>query len=332
MIGDPDGKKDERNLLTLEDIARNKQAIGLQYKTVFADNNFTIVDNYDWFKDMNYIDFLRTVGKNVPLSQMLGRDFVQSRLGSDGSGISYAEFSYSLIQGYDFVHLNREHDVSLQLCGADQWGNSLAGVDLIRRLDNKEAHVFSTPLIINKTTGAKFGKTEDGAIWLDPTKTSVYAFYQFWLNVDDESVGELLRIYTLIGHDEIEGLESATIQAPGDRAAQKRLAEAVTTIVHGQDRAESVQRVTAVLFGDALFSDLQPVDIDTLAFEIPHSSMGKRVIEVLVESEIASSNGDARRLIEAGGVSVNGEKITEDILIETISLVKKGKNNFVLVR
>ena len=332
MIGDPDGKKDERNLLTLDDIARNKQAIGVQYKTVFADKTFTIVDNYDWFKDMNYIDFLRTVGKNVPLSQMLGRDFVQSRLGSEGSGISYAEFSYSLIQGYDFVHLSRKHDVSLQLCGADQWGNSLAGVDLIRRLDNKEAHVFSTPLIINKTTGAKFGKTEDGAIWLDPTKTSVYVFYQFWLNVDDESVSELLRIYTLIGHDEIEGLESATIQAPGDRAAQKRLAEAVTTIVHGQDRAESVQRVTAVLFGDALFSDLQPADIDTLAFEIPHSTLGKRVIEVLVESEIASSNGDARRLIEAGAVSVNGEKITEDVLIETISLVKKGKNNFVLVR
>lgn len=332
MIGDPDGKKDERNLLTLDDIARNKQAIGVQYKTVFADKTFTIVDNYDWFKDMNYIDFLRTVGKNVPLSQMLGRDFVQSRLGSEGSGISYAEFSYSLIQGYDFVHLSRKHDVSLQLCGADQWGNSLAGVDLIRRLDNKEAHVFSTPLIINKTTGAKFGKTEDGAIWLDPTKTSVYVFYQFWLNVDDESVSELLRIYTLIGHDEIEGLESATIQAPGDRAAQKRLAEAVTTIVHGQDRAESVQRVTAVLFGDALFSDLQPADIDMLAFEIPHSSLGKRVIEVLVESEIASSNGDARRLIEAGAVSVNGEKITEDVLIETISLVKKGKNNFVLVR
>jgi tyrosyl-tRNA synthetase len=332
MIGDPDGKKDERNLLTLEDIARNKQAIGDQYKTVFAGKDFTVVDNYDWFKDINYIDFLRTVGKNVPLSQMLGRDFVQSRLGSDGSGISYAEFSYSLIQGYDFVHLEREYDVSLQLCGADQWGNSIAGVDLIRRLDNKEAHVFSTPLIINKATGQKFGKSENGAVWLDPAKTSVYAFYQFWLNVDDESVGELLRIYTLLGREEIEQLEADTKQNPGARAAQKRLAEAVTGIVHGQDRTDSVKRVTGVLFGDASFTELQGTDIDTLAAEIPNAAIGKRIIEVLVESESASSNGEARRLIESGAISVNGEKVAEDSTIESPSLIKKGKNNFVLVR
>ncbi|CAN5378131.1 tyrosine--tRNA ligase [soil metagenome] len=332
MIGDPDGKKDERNLLTLDDINSNKQAIADQYNTVFEGKDFTVVDNYDWFKDVNYIDFLRNVGKNVPLSQMLGRDFVQSRLGTDGSGISYAEFSYSLIQGYDFVHLNREHDVSLQLCGADQWGNSLAGVDLIRRLDNKEAHVFSTPLIINKATGAKFGKTEDGAIWLDPTKTSVYDFYQFWLNVGDESVGELLRAYTLLSREEIEVLESQMAENPAARTAQKALAQAVTTIVHGPKRTVSVQKVTAVLFGDAPFSELSFDDIDILTTQIPTVELGITIIEALVQSGIASSNGEARRLLEGNAVSVNGEKTMVDSKIDTQSLIKKGKNNFVLVR
>jgi tyrosyl-tRNA synthetase len=332
MIGDPDGKKDERNLLTLEDIANNKKAIAEQYKTVFADKEFTVVDNYDWFKDINYIDFLRNVGKNVPLSQMLGRDFVQSRLGSDGSGISYAEFSYSLIQGYDFVHLNREHDVSLQLCGADQWGNSIAGVDLIRRLDNKEAHVFSTPLIINKSTGAKFGKSENGAVWLDPAKTSPYAFYQFWLNVDDESVGELLRIYTLLPREEIDRLVAEAAQHPSEREAQKTLAQEVTTIVHGAKRTVSVQRVTNVLFGEAPFSDLAAEDLEILMLQIPTVSVGMSVVDALVTSGIAASNGEARRLIEGNAISINGEKITSDRTIDEMSLIKKGKNNFVLVR
>ncbi len=332
MIGDPDGKKDERNLLTLDDIARNKQAIANQYKTVFAGKDFTVVDNYDWFKDINYIDFLRNVGKNVPLSQMLGRDFVQSRLGSEGSGISYAEFSYSLIQGYDFVHLNREYGVSLQLCGADQWGNSVAGVDLIRRLDGKEAHVYSTPLVINKATGAKFGKSEGGAVWLDASKTSAYAFYQFWLNVDDESVGELLRIYTLLSKEEIEQLEAQVAQDPGARAAQKRLAEAVTVIVHGQERTDSVKRVTDVLFGNLAFSDLDAADVEVLAAEIPQASVGKSLVDILVTAGVASSNGEAKRLIESGAISLSGEKVAEDSVVESLSLVKKGKNNFVLVR
>lgn len=332
MIGDPDGKKDERNLLTLDDIARNKQAIAQQYKKVFVGKEFTVVDNYDWFKDVNYIDFLRTVGKNVPLSQMLGRDFVQSRIGNDGSGISYAEFSYSLIQGYDFVHLSREYDVSLQLCGADQWGNSVAGVDLIRRLDNKEAHVFSTPLIINKATGAKFGKSEGGAVWLDENKTSVYAFYQFWLNVDDESVGELLRVYTLLSKEDIEQLEDQTKENPGERTAQKALAEAVTTLVHGKENTDSVMRVTRVLFGDAAFTDLSKEDIEILAAQIPSVSVGTTIIDALVSSGIASSNGEAKRLIEANSISINGTKTSTDMIIESASLVKKGKNSFVLVK
>ncbi len=332
MIGDPDGKADERNLQTLDEIAHNKKSIAAQYAQVFAGKTFTLVDNYDWFKDINYLDFLRMIGKNVPLSQMLGRDFVQSRIGEDGSGISYAEFSYSLIQGYDFLHLSREFGVSLQVCGADQWGNSIAGVDLIRRLDAKEAHVYSTPLIIDKTTGVKFGKSEAGAIWLDPAKTSVYAFYQFWLNVDDASVPDLLKVYTLLDKEQIESLGERISANPGAREAQKALAHAVTAIVHGEERTASVERVTNVLFGQANLTSLQPDDIDTLAKEIPVVSIGTTLVEALIEAGFASGHGDAKRLIESGAVSINAEKETVDQTVNTVSLIKKGKNSFLLVR
>ena len=332
MIGDPDGKKDERNLQTLEDIAANKAAIAEQYKTVFAGKDFEIVDNYDWFKNLNYLDFLRTVGKNVPLSQMLGREFVQSRLGEDGSGISYAEFSYSLIQGYDFLHLNREHDVTLQVCGADQWGNSIAGVDLIRRLDAKEAHVYSTPLVMNKATGKKFGKSEEGAVWLDPKKTSVFKFYQFWLNSDDEGTADYAKVFTLLNQDEIAEMQRQIAENPSAREAQKTLAREVTKIVHGDARTESVERVTSALFGGAHFNDLTSEDLDVLAGEIPTGLRGTSVVELLVSTGNASSNGDARRLIEGGAVSMNGEKVSEDFAINEPALLKKGKNSFILVR
>lgn len=332
MIGDPDGKADERNLKTLDEIAKNKAGIAAQYKTAFAGKDFTLVDNYDWFKNLNYLDFLRLVGKNVPVSQMLGRDFVQARLGEGGAGISYAEFSYSLIQGYDFVHLYKNHGVTLQLCGADQWGNSIAGVDLIRRMEGGEAHVYSTPLVINKATGKKFGKSEDGAIWLDPKKTSVYKFYQFWLNVDDEGVIDYAKIYTLLSKEELEALGERHAANPGAREAQRVLAREVTTLVHGKERTESVMRVTDVLFGNASFSELQADDLDALSLEIPTVAKGKTVIETLVESGIAVSNGEARRLIAGGGISVDDQKITEDATLAMASLLKKGKNSFVLVR
>ncbi|HEU4715516.1 MAG TPA: tyrosine--tRNA ligase [Candidatus Saccharimonadales bacterium] len=332
MIGDPDGKKDERNLKTLDEIAKNKAGIAEQYKTAFAGKDFAIVDNYDWFKNMNYLDFLREVGKNVPMSQMLGRDFVKSRLGDDGSGISYAEFSYSLIQGYDFLHLYREHGVTLQVCGADQWGNSIAGVDLIRRIEGGEAHVYSTPLVINKATGVKFGKSEGGAVWLDPKKTSVYKFYQFWLNVDDEGVIDYAKIYTLLTREQIEELAAKQQANPSAREAQKALAREVTALVHGKERQESVERVTEVLFGKKDVRELNGEDLDALAGEIPATGLGKTVVETLVESGNAGSNGEARRLISGGAVSVNGEKIAEDRQLNELSLVKKGKNSFVLVR
>ncbi len=332
MIGDPDGKKDERNLLSLEDIARNKAAIAEQYKTVFAGKDFEIVDNYDWFKNVGYLEFLRDIGKNVPLSQMLGREFVQSRLGEDGAGISYAEFSYSLIQGYDFLDLYRNRGVTLQLAGADQWGNSIAGVDLIRRIEGGEAHVYSAPLVVNKATGKKFGKTEDGAIWLDEVKTSVYKFYQFWLNSDDEGVAEYAKFYTLLDKEAISEMERQVAENPGAREAQRTLAREVTKIVHGEERTASVERVTATLFGGGSITDLNDDDLNVLAGEIPTATVGTGVIDILVATGNASSNGDARRLIEGGAVSVNGEKITEDYTVDTKALIKKGKNNFILVR
>lgn len=332
MIGDPDGKKDERNLKTIEEIARNKAGIASQYQTVFNGQEFTVVDNYDWFKNFSYLDFLRDVGKHVPMSQMLGRDFVQSRLGADGSGISYAEFSYSLIQGYDFLHLYREYGATLQVCGGDQWGNSVAGVDLIRRIEGAEAHVYSAPLIINKATGKKFGKSEDGAIWLDSTLTSVYKFYQFWLNVDDEGAVDYVKVYTLLGRDEVEELAAKQATNPGARDVQKALAYEVTKIVHGEERTQSVMRVTNVLFGGADFASLNETDLDALASEIPTAERGLPITDVLVATKVAGSKGEARRLMSGGAISVNGIKIVEDTTIEAPSLVKKGKNTFILVR
>ena len=332
MIGDPDGKKDERARKDLATVEANKRGIVKQFRQLFAGQNFMIVDNYDWFKDMNYVQFLHQVGKFVPMSQMLSREFVKSRLGDDGSGISYAEFSYMLIQGYDFVHLFKNHGVTLQLCGADQWGNSIAGVDLIRRIAGGEAHVMSMPLVVNKTTGRKFGKSEDGAVWLDPTKTSVYKFYQFWLNLDDEGVIDYLKIYTMLSKDEIEDIEALHKTNPGARVAQKTLAKEATILVHGQERYQSVQRVTNVLFGGRDFNTLGLDDIEVLAGEIPTVGLNKTMIEILTESGVAGSNGEARRLMASGAISIDGEKNTDDCLISEPCLVKKGKNSFILVR
>lgn len=331
QIGDPDGKAEERQLKNLDEVIKNKTGIAAQYKTLFDGYNFEIVDNYDWFKDIGYLSFLRDVGKHFSMTQLLDREFVQSRIGEGGAGISYAEFSYSLIQGYDFLHLFREKGVTLQVCGADQWGNSISGVDLIRKLEGGEAHIWSAPLIINKATGKKFGKSEGGAVWLDERKTSVYQFYQFWLNVDDQGVLDYLKIYTLLSPEQITELEKATQESPGARAAQKALAYEVTKLVHGEARAEQARNVTAVLFGDTPFAQLLTEEVDMLALEIPVSS-SSNVINALVTSDMVASNGEARRLISSGAVSVNGEKISEDRDIPVPSLIKKGKNGFILVR
>ncbi len=222
--------------------------------------------------------------------------------------------------------------MTLQVCGADQWGNSLAGVEMIRKLEGKPAHVYSTPLIIDKTTGQKFGKSEAGTIWLDPNKTSVYQFYQFWLNVDDASAADYLKIYTLIDLGDYDSLMTEFQENPSERAAQKYLASEVTTIVHGEAAAKNVQKVTEVLFGDAQISALDEAQVDLLADEIPVVKTGVSLIDALVQTKAATSNGEARRLIESGGISINGQKVSADQQLSEKSLIKKGKNSFILVR
>jgi tyrosyl-tRNA synthetase len=330
MIGDPDGKAEERDLKTPEEIDKNKAGIAAQYQSLFNDLEFDVVDNYDWFKDLGYLQFLREVGKHFSMTQLLDRDFIQKRIGEGGSGISYAEFSYSLIQGYDFLHLYRNKGITLQVAGADQWGNSVSGVHLIRKLEGKDAHVWTAPLIINKTTGKKFGKSEAGAVWLDEKKTSAYKFYQFWLNVDDAGVIDYLKVYTLLSKDEIEHLAAKHKTNPKERLAQKTLAEEVTKLVHGEQRLKSVQRVTAAMFGEGAL--LRPEDMELLAAEIPTAQIGKTVIETLVAANVAGGNGEARRLIEGGAISIDGQKITDDFDLQKPVIIKKGKNTFILVR
>jgi tyrosyl-tRNA synthetase len=330
MIGDPKDDQ-ERNLKSVEEVEKNKHGIIQQYKTVFNNVSFEIVDNYDWFKDIGYLQFLREVGKNVSMTQLLDREFVKARVGEGKAGLSYAEFSYSLIQGYDFLHLFRTKGATLQLCGADQWGNSISGVELIRKLEGKEAHVWSTPLVINRATGKKFGKSEDGAVWLNPDMTSPFKFYQFWLNSDDQGVVEYLKIYTLLSREEIDRLETQSKEAPQERRAQKALAYEVTKLVHGEDRAQSVVRVTEVLFGGRPISELNKDEIRILTQEIPAVTKGIELVDALVQAGLAASNGDARRLIAAGGVSLNGAKVTSESRIDEVALIKKGKNGFALV-
>lgn len=331
LIGDPDGKKQERDIKSEEEVVKNVAGLVRQYHHIFSGHDFDIVNNIDWFRDMGYLQFLREVGKNASMTQMLDREFIKERIGEGGSGISYAEFSYALIQGYDFLHLFREKGATLQVAGADQWGNSLTGVDLIRRIEGAESHVFTTPLIINKQTGVKFGKSEAGAVWLDPSKTSPYKFYQFWLNCDDETSEDLVKIYTLLNRERVEKLISDHKENKAARELQKVLAYEVTKLVHGEERVESILRVTDSLFGEKHFSELSEVDIDMLSAEVPTTPVGKSLVESLVETGIVSSKGEARRLIESGAISVNGIKTLVDLTVVETSLVKKGKNTFLLV-
>jgi len=313
LIGDPDGKAQECDLKTPEEIDHNKQAIAAQFQRVLAGQPFETVDNYDWFKGMGFLEFLRDVGKHVPMRQMLGRDFVQSRLGEDGAGISYAEFSYALIQGYDFLHLHCENGASLQLCGADQWGNSIAGVELIRRITGDEAHVWSAPLVVNKTTGVKFGKSEAGAVWLDAAKTTPTQFYQFWINCDDAGVEDYLKIYTLLSKDEVDAVMKQQSEDPRQRVAQQRLAEEVTLLVHGREAMETAKRVTDCLTGQLKLEEVEDV-LEALRQEIPAVQVVQddSVARALVESGLAISNTEARRFLKENAISLNGKKIQRE--------------------
>lgn len=341
LIGDPDGKAQERNLKTTEEVTANKNAIIDQYKIIFNGHDFTVVDNYDWFKSIGYLEFLRVIGKHVPMRQMLAREFVQSRLSENGAGISYAEFSYSLIQGYDFLHLFEKHGVTLQLSGADQWGNSIAGVDLIRRKTGEEAHVWTTPLVVNKSTGVKFGKTEDGAVWIDSKKTSPYKFYQFWLNADDEGVEDYLKIYTELGKPEVESVMKDFNSDKSQRTAQKMLAYEVTKLIHGQEVADSVVNITKVLFGENDYSSLSADDFVQLKSELPLSevSVGDSVVSAVVEAGLADSNSQARRFAQQGAIYINGKSVApeylfskNDLIDDSHAILRRGKNSNAVVQ
>lgn len=314
LIGDPDGKSDERSLKTAAEITANKAALTAQYHQIFGEIDLKIVDNYDWFKDMNYLDFLRDTGKHVPLRQMVGRDFVQQRLSETNAGLSYAEFSYVLVQAYDFLHLYQNYGVTLQVCGSDQWGNSIAGVDLIRRKTGGEAHVYSTPLIVNKATGQKFGKTEAGAVWLDPAKTTPTAFYQFWINTSDADTEDYLKTFTELDKPTIDATISRHDQNRSQRIAQTELARAVTTLVHGAAEMTVAERVTNYLNGKELIGEAGPTDLDALRKENSNVTTTERgsLVEALVASGLATSNTEARRLLQSSAIAINGQKVSRE--------------------
>ncbi|MBQ6461454.1 tyrosine--tRNA ligase [Candidatus Saccharibacteria bacterium] len=348
QIGDPK-ENGERDLKTLEEVNHNKQCIREQIERVinvgdgnskdFATPGLTMVDNYDWFRGMNYLEFLREVGKVFSMTQLLDRQFVQKRIGDGGAGISYAEFSYTLIQGYDFLHLYREYGVDLQLCGADQYGNCTSGIHLIKRLEDATADVWSTPLVIDPVTGRKFGKSEGNAVWLAASDngsgnyTSIFDFYQFWLNQSDELVEYLIKIYTLFSPEEISEILKRHFETPEKRIAQRALARGVTEVVHGKDNTAAVENLTETLFNrDTDFGDFSEDELTEFAAYLPVISKGTALVDILANTGLAESKKKAREFIAGGAISVNGVKVTEEIDIDQTAIIKKGKNKFVIVK
>ena len=328
QIGDP-RDTEERELISLETIDANKKSLAKQVSQLFGGRDFELVDNAEWLSDIKLLDFLRDTGKYFSMGQLVDREHFKARVGEGKSGMSFAEFSYTLLQGYDYWNLYHSYGANLQIGGADQWGNILSGVDLIRKKEGVEVDALTVSLVIDPATGRKFGKSEAGeGVWLAADKTSPYKFYQFWLNVSDEGAIQFLKLYTRLGKDEIDQLESETATNPSVRAAQKTLAFEVTKLVHGEETAGAVRHATEALFS----GEVSKGDFAVLANELPTVEIGVSVVEALVKSELASSNGEALRLIKGNGVSLGGEKITEDQKITEQTLLKKGKNSFVLVK
>ena len=339
MIGDP-RDSGERTLNDADTVSEWVERVRRQIEPFLSfegDNAATMVNNLDWTQGLSTIDFLRDIGKHFPVNRMLARETVKRRL--EAGGISYTEFSYVLLQSMDFLSLYREHGVTLQFGGSDQWGNITGGAELIRRAEGGHAHAFATPLI-TKSDGTKYGKTEGGALWLDPEMLSPYAFYQFWLNVEDEKVGELLRIFTFLSRAEIEEIEATHAEKPFLRAGQKALAEHVTTLVHGAEETARIQAASAALFGGGDMSTLSP---DTLgaalgeagAITVERSSM-PTITDLLVEAGLAKSKGEARRTVGEGGAYLNNVRVEdaelvpgEEHLIGGVWMVlRKGKKSF----
>jgi tyrosyl-tRNA synthetase len=315
MIGDPK-ESGERSLNSLDTVKDWVERVRRQIEPFLSfdgENAATMVNNYDWTASLSTIDFLRDIGKHFPVNRMLGREVVKARL---EAGISYTEFSYVLLQSMDFLNLYRDHGVTLQFGGSDQWGNLTGGVELIRRADGGKAHAFATPLV-TRSDGTKYGKTEGGALWLDPEMLSPYAFHQFWLNVEDEKVGELLRIFTFLSREEIEDLEAQTADKPFLRVGQKALAEEVTTIVHGAEETAQAKAAASALFGGG---DLRELSAATLSAALREAGSvrapaGTPYVDLLVETGLVKSKGEARRTINEGGAYLNNDRVTDPELV-----------------
>jgi tyrosyl-tRNA synthetase len=338
MIGDPK-ESGVRTLNSLDVVKSWVDRVRVQIEPFLSfsgDNAATMVNNYDWTASLSTIDFLREIGKHFPVNRMLARDVVRSRL---EAGISYTEFSYVLLQSMDYLNLFRDHGVRLQTGGSDQWGNITGGVELIRRAEGARVHALATPLV-TRADGTKYGKSEGGALWLDPQMLSPYAFYQFWLNAEDEKVGELLRLFTFLPHEEIEALEAQTAEKPFLRAGQRALAEEVTTLVHGAEETRRIKDASAALFGGGALQDLDP---DTLAaalreagsVEVKRADPMPDVVDLLVATGLSKSKGEARRTVAEGGAYLNNERVSDpeltpsaaDLLGGSWLVLRRGKKN-----
>jgi tyrosyl-tRNA synthetase len=351
MVGDPSGKSAERNLLDEETLNKNVAGVGKQLRHFLdfesGDNKAELVNNYDWMKNFSFLDFIRDVGKHIPINYMMAKDSVQNRI---KTGISFTEFSYQLIQGYDFYHLYNTQNVRVQFGGSDQWGNITTGTELIRRKASGEAFAFTCPLL-TKADGTKFGKTESGTVWLDPEKTSPYDFYQFWLNTADADAGKLARFYTLKTKEEIEALEAQHAEAPHLRLLQKAIAEEVTERVHGKQGLETAIAATNILFGKSTAEDLKTLSerdflsvfngVDQAVVAKSEIEAGMNIVDLLAgKTGFLSSNGEARRELKGNAISVNKEKVADDQAVidashlingKYILLGKGKKTNFIVV-
>lgn len=354
MIGDPSGKSLERNLLDEESLRHNQECIRKQLSRFLdfdsdAPNRALLVNNYDWMKDFSFLGFIRDVGKMITVNYMMAKDSVKKRLtGETREGMSFCEFSYQLIQGYDYLHLYQTEGVRLQMGGSDQWGNITTGTEMIRRALGGEAYALTCPLI-TKADGGKFGKTEKGNIWLDPEKTSPYMFYQFWLNVADEDAERYIKIFTMLTREEIEAAIAEHRQAPHLRSLQKLLAKEITVMVHGEEEYNKAVDATNILFGNATSEALASLDERTFlqvfdgvaTFEISKDKLPCNIIDLLsVETSVFPSKGECRKMIQGGGVSINKQKVagidetvTTDVLLNgKYILAQKGKKNYFIIR
>jgi tyrosyl-tRNA synthetase len=338
MIGDP--KPDtERPLSDPVEVANRVLKLKTQAERILGVADVTFVDNYEWLSQINLLSFLRDIGKHFTVNELLKKDAIARRLEGE-TGLSYTEFAYPLLQAYDYLVLYRTRGCTLQVGGSDQWGNIVAGVDLVRRLEQVSVHALTVPLIIDKTTGKKFGKSEGNAVWLSADKTSPYQFYQFWLNVADENVIDYLKLFTLLPLPSIAELEAELLHNPGSRVAQRALAKAVTEIVHGESVAISMERVSACLFGDVLIKDLSAEEVALLEEGAPLKDFLEATLlpDLLVSTGLAQSKREARTFIESGAVSLNGQKVVDPLFVvgeggqAELIHVKRGKKHIALAR